>query len=232
MSLIVFIGAAALAGDALLSPARTPGGVEGWVYRLLAGCAVCAVLMLALGSHSLTLALAALLGLALAGWGFLLVRRPAALPRAPLLDEGPRPEPFEWVCLAAVAAALLAALLGALAPVTGWDATVAHLALPKDYARAGHLYLNTGNVYSAYPHFMHTLNAVAYHGFGETGVTLLNWFFAALGCAAVYTLGRRALNRRCGLIARGLNTQDTNHPLLLYPTGTTRASVCGISVRQ
>ena len=88
-----------------------------------------------------------------------------------------------------------------MAPVTGWDAVSAHIALPKDYAREGRIMLIPGAEYSAYPHLLHSLYSQVFYGGGERSVALLNWLLAACTCASAFALGFRTEGRRCGLVA-------------------------------
>lgn len=177
---------------------------DAWMFRLLSGLCLCAAAAVILGSYSLRLAQTVLAITALAGLGAEYVIRKRS-PRNQTAQEKTRPRSWlETACLATIAVAMFLALLSALAPVTNWDAGVAHLALPSDYARAGRIAANPGNVYSGYPHLAHTLYAVAYFQGGEKPVVLLNWTFAGLACAAAYSLGRRIAGRRCGYIAAAL----------------------------
>ena len=81
---------------------------------------------------------------------------------------------------------------------------MAHIALASDYAREGYLYTYPGNVYSAYPQFMHALYATALFNSGEKTVTLLNWSMALLACGAIYSLGRRIKDHNTGLVAMAI----------------------------
>ncbi len=81
---------------------------------------------------------------------------------------------------------------------------MAHLALPSDYGRAGRILAQPGNVYSGYPHFMHSLYAVAMLGDHELPVSLLNWSMGCLACMAIYSLGRRVGTRQTGLVSAAL----------------------------
>lgn len=181
-----------------LAPMRTL--FESALYRILFGFVTIALLALIVGSVSLAsawwvVAIAAIAGAALAGrdaraWRF----------------RYPSPAPLDWVERVSVAATLAGcgcAFVCALAPVTGWDAGVAHIALPADYVRNGRIGLIDGNNYSAYPHLMHVLYAIAYFG-GERDVSLVSWCFGILACGMVYALGARLGGRRCGLIAAAI----------------------------
>ncbi len=177
--------------------------LEAGLYRFLLGAAASALVAMTVGGVSLT---AAQVLLACAGAAELLrwkVTR--CIPDAPSLEVAREAlMPFEWVCLLATAAALGFTFIGALAPVTGWDATVAHLALPSDYAREGRIFFHPGNVYSGYPHLMHCLYAAVYHHGGALPTAILSWLFAVAACVSVYLLGRRIEDRRVGLIAAAL----------------------------
>ena len=205
MALVILIAAGAVLGSWSLRPLRLGRGLEAWTWRLYAGLALCAVIALALGSYSLGLAQTVLAAVAVLGLGFELFLHTRRTEKTPEPTEQEPPlDTFERICVAATGAALFLALLSALAPVTSWDATVAHIALPSDYAREGRIILEPGNVYSGYPHLMHTLYAVAYYPNHEKPVTLLNWGFGLLGCLTVFFLGRRIAGRRCGLIAMAI----------------------------
>jgi len=209
MPVVLIIAAAATLGSLALRPLRLFPGIESWTSRLLAGLCLCAGLVMVLGSlpHGLDIAQTVLSVIALIGlvWGWRRYRnRPENSARRPAGPAEAPYTPFDYACLAATTAALVLALISELAPVTSWDATVAHIALPAAYARSGRIHLESGNVYSAYPHLMHCLYAAAYYRGGEKPVTLLNWAVALLACGAVYSLGRRVENRRTGLIAAAL----------------------------
>ena len=200
MSLVVLLIAGGVLGGWALRPFGLDRTLEDVSLRLLVGLCLCAVLVLAVGSVSLRAAQLAVILFALAGFGYeLFVYSQRRTPR-PSLVHAPL-DAIEWACAAAITAALAMTFLGALAPVTGWDACVAHLALPQDYAREGRIQLIPGNEYSAYPHLLHSLFAVAFIQGGETAVVLLSWTFGVLACMGAYVLGQRVENRRCGLIA-------------------------------
>ncbi len=205
MSFLVLIVAALVAGTWALRPLGMGSNPEGLAYRGLVGLLLCAVGMLVIGSVSLRLTLPAMCVLAAVGLGYELFV--AARHGKGLSDPDPDRRPmtaFEYVCLGAIIFALTLALVSALAPVTSWDAGVAHAALPSDYAREGRIMLVDGNAYSAYPHLMHVLYAGVFFESGETAASLLSWTFGVLGCVMVYGLGRRVENRRCGLIAAAI----------------------------
>jgi len=205
MSLLVLIVAGLVLGTWVLRPLRLQGGVEGAALRVLVGLILCAVLILVVGSVSLRASRLVLIGLAIAGLALELLYSRRGVKAA---QTEPRPrcrrDVLEWICLAAVAGGLGLSLIGAIAPATDWDACVAHLALPMDYAREGRILLVPGNEYAAYPHLVHSLFAQVYFTLGELGANLLNWVFGALACAAAYGLGRRVQGRRCGVIAAAI----------------------------
>ena len=109
--------------------------------------------------------------------------------------------PLEWLSIVTLSCMGGIGLVTALAPVTSWDAAVAHLALPEDYAREGRFLLLEGNAYSAYPHLLHALFTLAFYGGGEAAAQLVSWVLALLACGGVYCLGRRLENRKAGLVA-------------------------------
>jgi len=199
MTLVLILLAAHALGRILVPGAGALPRTERLVQCFLLGAAGAGLVVLVVGSVSLTAAQVVLAGVAAAG---LLTRR-----RTDGVGERPAVPPLDWVeraGLAAVTAALGLTFLGALAPVTGWDATVAHLALPADYAREGHIALQPGNVYSGYPHLAHCLYAAAYHHGGALPVSVLSWALGGSACAAVYVLGARLSCRRVGILAAAL----------------------------
>ncbi|MCX5769995.1 MAG: glycosyltransferase family 39 protein [Candidatus Hydrogenedentes bacterium] len=203
MSVAVLVIVAAGLGAFLLR-GKSFSGLDGLVFRLYMGFAVCAAGVLAAGSVSLGLSqlilvLAAAVWLAYEIFG----RNKSETEPAPANN----PEPIslvEYVSLAAVFASLGVSLISAFAPITGWDASVAHAALAADYARAGRIGVVPGNEYSGYPNLLHVLFAQAYYSDGEIGLGLLNWWFAVMACGAAYALGRRIQGRACGLISSAI----------------------------
>jgi len=209
MSLVVLLLAGAALGGLILRPFGLGGGLDGLIYRLPLGLSLCAVIILIAGSYSLALAQLILNATALAGLAWelrLYSREPRAVPRAEAVAE--TPQWVEWFCLAIAVVVLAMAFLASLAPVTGWDACVAHIALPMDYAREGRILPIEGNEYSLYPHLVHCLFALAFFQSAEWGVSMMNWVFAAIACGAVYLLGRHmepgGTGRRTGIIAAGI----------------------------
>ncbi len=205
MPFVLVIAAAAVTGAACSRRLNLGTGPEAGVCAFLVGLCGCAVVAVTLGSVSLGWTQVVLAGVALAG----LYREISAYARRTSSSPTSEPpkEPLElldYVSLAAAGIALLLALISALAPVTSWDATVAHIALPAAYARAGHLYLEEGNVYSGYPQLMHALYAAVFFRGGEKPVTLLNWTMALTACWAIYALGARAFNKRTGRAAAAI----------------------------
>lgn len=203
MSFLIVITASGVLGGFVARRLGLDSGLEAWCYRILLGLCACAVIALVVGTYSLLWAQAVLGAVAALGllWELRVHQgrsRETAEVSPPLFSA------MEYVSLASLAAGLLLTLLSALAPVTSWDAAVAHIALPASYARTGRIFLDTGNVYSGYPQFMHALYAVAYFHGGEKPVTLLNWTFGVLACLSIYVLGARALGRRCGIIAAAM----------------------------
>lgn len=117
----------------------------------------------------------------------------------------PRPHGwFEWFCLAAVLLSLAIGVLHALAPPTGWDATVAHLALPKEYARAGHIFVANSNTYTGYPHLLHAHYALAYQLAGARGVGVIDLAWSALAVVTAFVLTRRLANDTAGFAAAAM----------------------------
>lgn len=198
--------------------------VESITYRVYVGLIACAVGTLLIGSVSLMavrllFAAAALSTVAIWAWRRWGGRDDGGealpLPRYEL-------DRIESLCFGTLVFANSLTLLSAMAPVTSWDATVAHLALPSDYARAGHIGFIEGNVYSAYPHFMHTLFSYVFYESGERSTALLSWLFGLLACLAVYDLGRRVMDRQTGLIAAAIFASS---PIYFSQAGTVSIDV-------
>jgi len=138
--------------------------------------------------------------------------RSAGIIQTPRVPEGL----LAKLSLAATFIALGCALIGANAPVTSWDAGVAHMALPAAYAREGRIGVEPGNNYSAYPHLMHALFTVQDYGaqspmnndsFGwrrEARPAQIVWSFGILLCAAAYWLAVRVGGRQCGFVAAAI----------------------------
>lgn len=206
MSVLVIICASAVLGSLLLRPLALGDSPESWGFRLYAGLSLCGITAIALGGFSLYLAYAVLVLVAAAGATAEVLVLARRRPHSAWTLRRPSNTPVENMACAACGIALALALLSALAPVTAWDAAVAHLALPADYARDGRIALQPGNVYSGYPHFMHALYALAYYGGGERQVALLNWVLAALSASSVYGLGRRIGGRDTGLVTAAFYT--------------------------
>ncbi|MFM1918606.1 MAG: hypothetical protein RLZZ303_240 [Candidatus Hydrogenedentota bacterium] len=204
---LVLLPAAWIFGCLIFRPLGGVDAVRAYPFALLlCGLAWLAALLLLLGSFSLSLALmvSVLLG---AGGAYLCFRddsQPEPTDFEAVAGEPAFPRAVAWSLLTALGLSLLLGFLASLAPVTSWDAAVAHLALPADYARAGRIEAGAGNVYSAYPHLAHTLYAVAYSGGGERSVTLLNWLFGLAACYAVYGLARELAGRHAGLAAAAI----------------------------
>ncbi|HUW62205.1 MAG TPA: glycosyltransferase family 39 protein [Candidatus Bathyarchaeia archaeon] len=203
MSVAVLVIVAAGLGAFLLR-GKSFSGVEGLVFRLYTGFAACAAVVLVAGSVSLGLS-QLILVLAAAVWLAYEIFARKKSETAPALANNPEPLTLvEYLSLAAVFGSLGLSLISAFAPVTGWDAAVAHAALPADYAREGRIGVVPGNEYSGYPNLLHVLFAQAYYSDGEIGLGLLNWWFAAMACGAAYALGRRIQGRACGLISAAI----------------------------
>jgi len=201
---LALVPAAWLAGYLLVVNLEGPWAVRGYPFAVwLTGLAILSALLLAAGTLSIPLALFVAIALG-AGGAWLCLRpggRPTAVDFTPTRDEPLLPEWVLWVLGGTLSASFTLAFIASLAPVTGWDAAVAHLALPADYVREGRIRLQDGNVYAAYPHLLHTLYTVAYAGGGERSATLLNWLFGASACYAVYGLARELAGRHAGLVA-------------------------------
>ena len=170
--------------------------VEVITLRMFSGFLVVALVSLSIGSVRLSWAVAALVVLA----ALSMARQPKRSNREYVVDTK-RFDFLERVSVSAIALIGAFLFLASLAPVTSWDAGVAHLALPSDYVRLGRITLLDGNVYSAYPQALHSIFAVAYYISGERAVSVLCWCLGLLACGAVFALGRRLYNRKAGLLA-------------------------------
>jgi hypothetical protein len=202
----LILGAAFVIGTWLLRPVRVlrlRADCEGHAYRVLVGLSLVAVIVLCTGSVALPISLYALLAILFCG-AFLYLPVTRSARHLPGFRRHRKHEPFdlmEVVSLAAAALGLLLVLLACLAPVTGWDACVAHLALPAAYVRYGRIALVEGNNYSGYPQLMHVLFAFALDNGTERAASVINWVFAALACFMAYFLGKRIDGRRAGCVA-------------------------------
>jgi len=171
--------------------------------RTYSGLALVAVFVLLSGSISLRFAWMALTLAAIAA----IVRTGLRWARDGARERSflGRPESrFAAIAIGVVVAANFVAFLASQAPVTSWDAGTAHLAVPASYSRAGHIGLDEGNVYSAYPQLLHTLYALEYSVDGERGVSTVSWGLCVLACVATYGLGKRVGGEVAGAVAAAL----------------------------
>ncbi|MBL7647373.1 MAG: glycosyltransferase family 39 protein [Candidatus Hydrogenedentes bacterium] len=203
MSFLIILVAAWGTGSVMLSRVPIHDPLESLGCRLLCGLVAVAVVAMAVGSYSLSGA-QYILGVVALVAVLNSLRSTARVPGPAFHVQFSGLTRLEAAAVAAILCAWLLALIGALAPSTGWDAAVAHLALPSDYGRAGRILTEPGNVYSGYPHIMHSLYAVAMLGNRELPVSLLNWSMGGLACTAVYSLGRRVGTRQTGLVSAAL----------------------------
>lgn len=203
MSFLIVVIAAWGVGAVMLIRVALEDPLEAIAFRLLCGIVPVAVVALIVGSYSLAGAQYAL-GAVAACYVVYSLLPPSGKTRTPWAWNFGGLSLLERGALAAVAVAWLLSLISALAPATGWDGAVAHLALPSDYAREGRIFPDAGNVYSGYPHFMHALYAVAILGDHELPVSMLNWSMGCLACLAIYSLGRRIGTRQTGLVSAAL----------------------------
>ena len=222
MSFVLLIAAAFVLGGAIMRRLGLRTGYGVLAVRMYVGMSACALLVLVVGGASLLAVQTLLFVLALLG---LLVEvldstrrrtRPVGVKQGPL-------SPLEYTCVAAVGASLLLALLSAFAPASGYEAAVAHLALPEAYAEEGRIALSPGiptRALQGAAHWLHCLLAVTFHRGGETPATLLNWGFAGLACAALFRLGERIAGRRAGLAATAL---FATAPVFMDQTGAVSA---------
>lgn len=212
---MVLVIAASWGAGGVLVGGLAASRVEAFVLRIVSGLALVAVVTMVLGSYSLDWALGGVVIVILVSLVIQVYRKS----EAPGV-EGGSSEPFitlEWVCLAGLGVVGMLTLLSALAPVTSWDAGVAHLALPSDYVRLGQMSLLDGNVYSAYPQALHSLFTLVFFVSGEGAVTLLCWSFGMLACGAIFSLGKRLENRLAGLLAASFLATS---PIFISQVGT------------
>lgn len=198
--LLILIGACWSVGGLGVARLRV-GALESLVLRMYLGLAICAALTLVAGSVSVGLVTYVLCVVMVASAvGARYLRRQSI--EKSVEDENPESlSAFDWLCLGGTGAVLGMMFLSALAPVTSWDAGVAHLALPSDYVRDGRIHLLPGNVYSAYPQALHSLFTYAFYMSGERGVMLFCWMLSVLACGTLYCVGTRIGGRRAGILA-------------------------------
>ncbi len=220
LALIVVGGAV----GALIVRRLVSSPAESILYRAYVGLSLCGAGVMMLGSVSLYAVRIVMFFLAVAAVVYAIARRFGGRDDGGEPTQFPRPNlnRLESVCLAAVVVANILTLFSALAPVTSWDAGVAHLAVPSDYARAGRIGFLEGNTYSAYPHLMHSLFAYVFSESGETPTTLVSWLFGLLACLSVYCLGRRVDGRETGLVSAAIFATS---PIFFSGAGTVSIDV-------
>ena len=195
----LLIGSLAIA-VVLLRVFSLPRTTESFVAATLAGLCVQSAVLLGVGSINLVAAQLVSLGVAFCGVAYAVYRllRGRSFGVWPTLKLAS--SFIETISIVAVVIAFAAIAISARAPATGWDAGVAHLALPAEYARAGHIAPVAGNNYFAYPHLVHTLFAVAPGGL-EKEAAQITWLFGILLCSAAYFLTMRIGGERSACIA-------------------------------
>jgi hypothetical protein len=203
MAFLVLLAIAGSLGTIALRPLALHTDIEGFVLRFFTGFVLCAIVIVAFGAGSLRAALAAILilgGTALTLELFVLRRTPRSEPPKPAKSL----TTLDTICVAVTGAALWFTLIGALAPVTNWDAGVAHLAVPAAYTYEGRMTLLEGHAYSAFPQLLHALITMALYLGSETSAALLSWTFGVLSCGAAFALGQRIAGRSCGLLSAAI----------------------------
>ena len=209
MSLVLLLAAAAALGRLAGRVLPMGAGVEGWVFRLAAGLSGCAVLVLAVGTHSLLAAQVVLFGVVIAGLGGEAAgwvydrpagRRTAGTVGIPEAEPvaGARPGFFEWTCLVITAVGLAMAFFAAWAPASDPASTGGTLLLAKGHTLAGSMKMLPHLSGSGAPPLMTALYAAVFCGSGERPAVLLGWTMGLLACAAAYALGRRIAGRKAG----------------------------------
>lgn len=199
------LGAAAAVGLAGWLAGRGSAGwlrVRGAALRLALGVGAAGLAVLGAGlAGLLSPGLLAAGGLALAGtaWGR---RGPKAasgsgagnIARSPRGPHDPRPLVPGWAAwgcllLAALSAALN--LLGALAPETGYDSLIQHLADPRDYLDRGRIHFNDLSFLAQHPAGIEMLYLPAIAFGGDAAAKVVHWGFAAGIAGAFHGLARR-----------------------------------------
>lgn len=200
--LIVVVAASGLGALALRRLSADVGLGERLVFAIPLGMGILGYAVLALGLLRLLgpifLALPLLIGLGAAAatgtklWG---ERGPIA-PRTPLLLAG----------TAILAVLGLATLIGAFAPPGGleWDALSYHLAAPKVYLRAGHIFYIPWSSHTNFPFTLQMLYTMLL-GLGSVGAAkACHWLCGVLLVASIYTFSVRHIpnrGRAVGMVA-------------------------------
>jgi RES domain-containing protein len=201
MSLLVLLLAAAFLGTWIGRRLALDLSMAGLTVRLILGLACAALITLLLGLHSLRAAQIGIYAVTLGAAAHEFGRRGRAFHlHRPSLFNTTRLSPLELLALGAIACSLSFAFLRTSLPITDWDATTTHLALPAAYVQAGRIepVLMPG---ALAPHLTHALYTWAYAIGGEHSTAQLSWVFAMLAVAGVYAAARELAGRRAGLIA-------------------------------
>ncbi len=181
------------------------------------GLAIVMPLILLVGSWSL---LAAALLFSIAGAAAFFYSMYHLMPAAEQRKRaGYKRVPFsaaEWVAIFILISIGTLTLLAHFAPVTNWDAAVAHASVPAAYDRAGQIHLIPGNVYSAYPQLFHTLLSLDART-PAAGSNVFAYFLSWAACGAVYGLAHRLDGRTTGLIAAAMFATS---PIFIAQAGT------------
>lgn len=124
-------------------------------------------------------------------------------PRAPGWPARPGTV-FESCLLGAIAFALVHGLVVALAPQTGWDVLVYHLALPKLYLREGSIVDLPWLWFSRLPRLMEVVYALPLAIDSEPLSGLIHFGLSALWLGAAFEVARRELGREAAVAAAAL----------------------------
>ena len=198
MCLIGIVAAALGLGATITNRLVTKRDVLGVLFALAAGFWSLAVLVLVVGSVSITKV--PLVGLALLCW---FLPAPRNFMRDFQVSTDPTDGWTKWMVACIVIAAALN-LAGALAPPFEYDELEYHLGALADYQRAGHIVFLPHNFYSNLPQLTEMLYLLATTLTSDIAAKLLHWLFGLLSAVAVFGVARRLWSRAVGLTAAAL----------------------------
>ncbi|MCC6795491.1 MAG: glycosyltransferase family 39 protein [Candidatus Hydrogenedentes bacterium] len=183
---------------------RLPNTWESWTGALLTGYCFASAVILAIGSFNIRAACSIWITLAAISMiGFALPKtKRLSLPQIDLSAQSF--SGLDKISLLAIFMAFLSGVLVSFAPVTSWDAGVAHLALPAAYWREERIAAMPLDNYSLYPQLMHTLFAIAPPGLRESHASGTVLFMSLALCSSTFWLARRIAGPACGLPAAAM----------------------------
>jgi hypothetical protein len=184
---------------------RLPNTWESWPAALLTGYCFASAVILAIGSFNIRAACSiwiVLGAISMIGFGLPKTKR-LSLPQ---IDLSARSfSGLDKISLVAIFIASLSGVLISFAPVTSWDAGVAHLALPAAYWREGRIAAMPLDNYSLYPQLMHTLFSIVRPGMlGESHASGTVLIMSLALCSSTFWLARRIAGPACGLPAAAM----------------------------